>query len=122
MKILDLKRKTLQQKSQSTEELDENELLMETEEEFDGESYTLKRAKQDKIIHKVREQIEYKELSLTILPESSIWWFNIGSILQVKSFIEGSSLTQELLSYLPSKLNINDIYQKLINKPPKRFN
>ena len=111
MNILDLKRKALQQKSQSTEEFDEDELIMETEEEFDGESYTLKRAKQDKIIHKVREQIEYKELSLTILPESSIWWFNIGSILQVKSFIEGSSLTQELLSYQPSSLNINDIYQ-----------
>ena len=98
---MQLKRKALKQRRQSDEEYDEDEQIMETEKELDEESQSLKRAKQDKIIQKVSQQIKNKQLSLTIFPKSFIW-FNIGDpielILQVKSYLESSSLTQQLSS------------------------
>lgn len=119
-----LKRKALKQRSQSDEEYDEDEQIMETEKELDEESQCLKRAKQDKIIQKVSQQIKNNQLSLTIFPKSFIW-FNIGDpielILQVKSYLESSSLTQQLSSCQPSSLNVDDIYLKLIEKHPKEL-
>ena len=118
-----MKRKALKQRSQSDEEYDEDEQIMETEKELDEESQTLKRAKQARIIQKVSQEKD-EQLSLKILPESNAW-FNIGqpneSVLQAKSYLESSSLTQKLLSCHPSSLNIDDIYQKLIEKHPQKL-
>lgn len=120
---MELKRKALKQRSQSDEESYEDEQMMETEKELGEESQTLKRAKQARIIQKVSQEKD-EQLSLKILPESDTW-LNIGqpneSVLQAKSYLESSSLTQKLLSCQPSSLNIDDIYQKLIEKHPQKL-